>query len=66
MKALSLILLALVLCLVSLPAAEKLPVPPGVKNASVEEFDKLRAEKNAVVLDVRTQKEFKGGTFRAR
>ena len=61
MKALSLILLALVLCLVSLPAAEKLPVPPGVKNASVEEFDKLRAEKNAVVLDVRTEKEFKEG-----
>jgi phage shock protein E len=61
MKALSLIPLALVLCLVSLPAAEKPPVPPGVKNASVEEFDKLRAEKNAVVLDVRTEKEFKEG-----
>ncbi len=61
MKALYLIPLALVLCLVSLPAAEKLPVPPGVKNASVEEFDKLRAEKNAVVLDVRTEKEFKEG-----
>ncbi|MBK8002280.1 MAG: hypothetical protein IPK15_27220 [Verrucomicrobia bacterium] len=66
MKALYLIPLVLVLCLVSLPAAEKPPVPPGVKNASVEEFDKLRAAKNAVVLDVRTEKEFKEGTFRAR
>ncbi|MBK8002301.1 MAG: rhodanese-like domain-containing protein [Verrucomicrobia bacterium] len=60
MKALYLIPLVLVLCLVSLPAAEKPPVPPGVKNASVEEFDKLRAAKNAVVLDVRTEKEFGG------
>ena len=49
------------LCLVSLTAAEKPAVPPGVKNASVAEFDKLRAEKNAVVLDVRTEKEFKEG-----
>ena len=61
MKALYLIPLALVLCLVSLPAADKPPVPPGVKNASVEEFDKLRANKNTVVLDVRTDKEFKEG-----
>ena len=61
MKALYLIPLALVLCLVSLTAAEKPVVPPGVKNASVAEFDKLRAEKNAVVLDVRTAKEFKEG-----
>ena len=61
MKALYLIPLALVLCLVSLTAAEKPAVPPGVKNASVAEFDKLRAEKNTVVLDVRTEKEFKEG-----
>jgi rhodanese-related sulfurtransferase len=31
------------------------------KSVGVEEFDKLRANKNAVVLDVRTEKEFKGG-----
>ena len=61
MKAIYLIPLALVLCLVSLTAAEKPAVPPGVKNASVAEFDKLRAEKNTVVLDVRTEKEFKEG-----
>ena len=61
MKAIYLIPLALVLCLVSLTAAEKPAVPPGVKNASVAEFDKLRSEKNTVVLDVRTEKEFKEG-----
>jgi rhodanese-related sulfurtransferase len=32
-----------------------------VKNVGVEEFDKLRQEKNTVVLDVRTEKEFKAG-----
>jgi len=33
----------------------------GYKNVGVEEFDKLRADKNSVVLDVRTKKEFDAG-----
>lgn len=61
MRACCLLFLVLALCLVSLTAAEKLPAPPGVKNASVEEFAKLRAGTNAVVVDVRTEKEFKEG-----
>lgn len=61
MKALCLLPLAFVLCLIPLSAADKPPVPKGVKNVGVEEFDKLRTEKNAVVLDVRTEKEFKEG-----
>lgn len=46
-----------------LVAADKAkPTPPkGVRNVGVEEFDKLRADKNAVVLDVRTEDEFKEG-----
>ena len=32
-----------------------------VKRVDVEEFDKLRADKSNVVLDVRTEKEFKAG-----
>jgi rhodanese-related sulfurtransferase len=39
------------------PLAEK----TVVKNVGVEEFDKLRSDKNAVVLDVRTPKEFAAG-----
>jgi len=56
-------LFSLLLCLAVLPlhAADKPPVPKSVKNATVEEFDKLRAGENAVVLDVRTEKEFKAG-----
>ena len=56
-------LLSLLLCLAVSPifAADKPPVSKNVKNVGVEEFDKLRAEKNAVVLDVRTEKEFKDG-----
>ena len=50
MKTLYLIPVVLVLCLVTLFAAEKPPVPKGVRNAGVEEFDKLRAGKNVVVL----------------
>ena len=42
------------------PAAPATP-PQVYKNLSVEEFDKMRAEKNTVVLDVRTEKEFKLG-----
>jgi rhodanese-related sulfurtransferase len=41
----------------SVPLAEKTPV----KNVGVEEFDKLRANKNTVVLDVRTPSEFAAG-----
>ena len=33
----------------------------GVKNAGVEEFDKLRSGPNTVVLDVRTPKEYAAG-----
>jgi rhodanese-related sulfurtransferase len=40
----------------------KTPNPAGpVRNVGVEEFDKLRADKNAVVLDVRTPQEFSKG-----
>src|SRR6185503_6115603 len=40
------------------PAAEK---KAGVKRVDVEEFDKLRADRKNVILDVRTEKEFKAG-----
>ena len=43
------------------PHLAKPPVVKGAKNVSVDEFDKLRADKNAVVLDVRTAKEFNDG-----
>ena len=44
------------------PAGASTPAPSLVyKNLSVEEFDKLRAEKDAVILDVRTEKEYKAG-----
>src|SRR5688572_22543821 len=54
---------------VSIPAAEKTEKPtppkadskPAFKNLTVEEFEKLRKEKNTVVLDVRTAAEFKQG-----
>ncbi len=39
----------------------KPPLPAAVKNVGVEEFAKLRASTNAVVLDVRTAKEFAAG-----
>jgi len=62
MKAIQVIPLLLTLIATRLPAADgKPPVPTSVKNVGVEEFDKLRTGKNAVVLDVRTEKEFKGG-----
>jgi rhodanese-related sulfurtransferase len=35
--------------------------PAKVQRVDVEEFDKLRANKNSVVLDVRTKEEFKAG-----
>src|SRR5438552_6275991 len=40
------------------PHGEKPPVPKSVRNVGVDEFDKLRANKNFVVLDVRTPQEF--------
>jgi phage shock protein E len=40
---------------------EKAAAPKAVRNVGVEEFDKLRSEKNTVVLDVRTETEFKDG-----
>lgn len=64
----SLRLLAFLLCALALPALAadepKAKIVPGTKsarNVGVEEFDKLRADKNTVVLDVRTEKEFKDG-----
>jgi len=42
----------------ALAADPKSPAAQGVKNVGVEEFDKLRADKKNVVLDVRTAKEF--------
>jgi rhodanese-related sulfurtransferase len=39
----------------------KPPVAKNVKNVGVEEFDKLRASPNSIVLDVRTKKEFDAG-----
>jgi phage shock protein E len=63
--------LALLLSLLALPLLaadqpkprpnEKAAAPKGVRNVGVEEFDKLRREKNTVVLDVRTETEFKDG-----
>jgi len=54
--------LAALLSLGAIFAADpKSPATQGVKNVGVEEFDKLRADKKNVVLDVRTAKEFVGG-----
>ena len=62
MKTLTLLSLPLALVLL-LAAAVPLPAADakGYKNVGVEEFDKLRADKKAVVLDVRTKKEFDAG-----
>jgi rhodanese-related sulfurtransferase len=65
-----LIVLGMVACLMAAPAwsADDKAAPPAkkeaaakVKRVGVEEFDKLRADKSNVVLDVRTEKEFKEG-----
>jgi rhodanese-related sulfurtransferase len=58
MKTLFLVPILASLVAAPLMAAEKPPVPRSVKNVGVEEFDKLRADKNHVVLDVRTPEEF--------
>jgi rhodanese-related sulfurtransferase len=42
------------------PPASKQPAAK-IKRVDVEEFDKLRANKENVVLDVRTEREFKAG-----
>jgi len=42
-------------------ADPKSPAAQGIKNVGVDEFDKLRADKKNVVLDVRTAKEFAAG-----
>jgi rhodanese-related sulfurtransferase len=59
----TLTLIPLFACLLAAPllAADKPPVPPAVKNVGVAEFDKLRADKKNVVLDVRTAEEFAKG-----
>ncbi len=49
------------MCFVSVFAADKPPVSKGVKNATADVFDKLRSEKNTVILGVRAEKEFKDG-----
>lgn len=43
----------------SLQAAESSSTQVPMKRIGVEEFEKLRSEKTNVVLDVRTEKEFK-------
>ena len=59
--ALALTLAALPLSAADAPHGDKPPLPKTVKNVGPEEFDKLRAQTNTVVLDVRTEKEFKAG-----
>src|SRR5262245_7969927 len=60
----SLPLLSLIVSLIPLLlAAEQNPgaTPKKMRNVGVEEFDKLRADKSNIVLDVRTAKEFAAG-----
>ena len=61
LAALTLALAALPLAAADAPHGDKPPLPQTVKNVGPEEFDKLRAQTNTVVLDVRTEKEFKAG-----
>lgn len=59
-----------IIALICLPSAHvngadpKTPPPttqPAVKKISLEEFEKMRKDKGAVVLDVRTPREFEAG-----
>ena len=43
------------------PSSAEKKEAKGFKNVDVAEFEKLRADKKNVVLDVRTQKEFEAG-----
>ena len=43
------------------PSSAEKKEAKGFKNVDVAEFEKLRADKKNVVLDVRTQKEFQAG-----
>ena len=60
MKPLS-IFAALVLIWLATFALSAADAAKPYRNVSVEEFDRLRAEKKTVVLDVRTKKEFEAG-----
>ena len=53
--------LSVVLLTLTSVAADKPSLPKGVRNVGVEEFDRLRTNKNTVVLDVRTEDEFNSG-----
>jgi phage shock protein E len=59
----SLLIRSLAIIAIALPliAADKPAVPKNVRNVGVEEFDQLRTNKNTVVLDVRTEDEFREG-----
>ncbi len=61
LAALALVLATLPLSAADAPRGDKPPLPKTVKNVGPEEFDKLRTQTNTVVLDVRTEKEFKAG-----
>ena len=57
-------LVALLACAALLGTAATAPAgdkPAKVNKVSVEEFDKLRSEKDVVLLDVRTPEEFEAG-----
>ena len=65
-----LVVFGMAACLMAVTAwgADDKAAPPAkkeqaakVKRVDVEEFDQLRADKSNVVLDVRTEKEFKAG-----
>jgi len=64
-----LVMMGLAACLMAASAwsADDKTAPPAkketakVKRVDVEEFDKLRADKSNVILDVRTEREYKAG-----
>ena len=61
LAALALVLATLPLSAADAPQGDKPALPKSVRNVSPDEFDKLRGQTNTVVLDVRTEKEFKAG-----